>query len=366
MIKSIIQNVQLLLLSFYFFLLGSTTFIAAEGVRRDTKIFTPAGIFEAHQLVPGLSVFCIDKQGRLTTSPITKVKKDEVMSLVEITVKGKNLKGEEKTATILADALQRTYCPNRRAWVKFCELDATRDFVCINFYQPTPIVAIRELPFYVWKMKASVYFFEVKEYGHFFVSDLLVPLHNTTFLVVPPLMVAAEFLKDIAISFGVAFAKAGATEFFNNVRDHGQSQKQEKQDQNVPSQNNQDSKDPKDPKNKDKAIAVAAAGAAKKTADGTNQTVSNNGLKNDLHQLNQNKINHITNGSKSTGHRWEKLVPDKNWDKIKSLIQETLETGFSDSYKKYPSKIKNIKGEIIEVVYREVDGIIEITNAWIR
>ena len=43
-----------------------------------------------------------------------------------------------------------------------------------------------------------------------------------------------------------------------------------------------------------------------------------------------------------------------------------METGSDDSYKRIKSKIKNIKGEIVEVAYIEKDGIIKISNAWVR
>jgi len=85
-----------------------------------------------------------------------------------------------------------------------------------------------------------------------------------------------------------------------------------------------------------------------------------------LESLDENKIKHIIEGSANSNHKWEKLVSDKNWNDIKKIIKEVLETGSDDSYKRIKSKIKNIKGEIVEVAYIEKDGIIKISNAWVR
>ena len=38
-----------------------------------------------------------------------------------------------------------------------------------------------------------------------------------------------------------------------------------------------------------------------------------------LDKFSKNKIEHIINGSKNSNHRWEKLVPNKNWKDIKTI-----------------------------------------------
>lgn len=58
----------------------------------------------------------------------------------------------------------------------------------------------------------------------------------------------------------------------------------------------------------------------------------------------ENKINHIINGSKGSNHGWEKLVPDKNWDDIKKIIVEVMDTGVEGSYKTVYSKKKYLVG----------------------
>ncbi len=89
-----------------------------------------------------------------------------------------------------------------------------------------------------------------------------------------------------------------------------------------------------------------------------------------LEQLNgfsENKVNHIINGSKGSNHRWEKLVPDKNWDDIKNIIGEVMETGVEGSYKSVYSKQAIINGFEVEVTYAKLsDGTIKISDAWIR
>lgn len=54
---------------------------------------------------------------------------------------------------------------------------------------------------------------------------------------------------------------------------------------------------------------------------GQNLANANLGSENYLGQLNnmsQNKISHIIEGSKSSNHGWENLVPYKNWNDIKN------------------------------------------------
>ncbi len=87
----------------------------------------------------------------------------------------------------------------------------------------------------------------------------------------------------------------------------------------------------------------------------------------ELEKLNDNKMRHLIEGSADSNHKWEKLVPDKNWDSIKSIIHEVLETGEEISYKTGTSKVKTIKGEQIQVTYKRLsDGTIKIGSAWIK
>ena len=86
-----------------------------------------------------------------------------------------------------------------------------------------------------------------------------------------------------------------------------------------------------------------------------------------LNKFKNNKINHIINGSKTSNHKWEKLVPDKNWSRIKSIIIEALETGEDELYKAGASRVKMIDNELVQVTYKKLfDGTIKIGNAWIK
>jgi hypothetical protein len=66
-------------------------------------------------------------------------------------------------------------------------------------------------------------------------------------------------------------------------------------------------------------------------------------------------------------HKWEKLVPTKDLKEIKKIIEEVMETGKTEPYKKEgTSKIKEINGVTVEVTYTFVEGINKIGNAWVR
>ncbi len=66
----------------------------------------------------------------------------------------------------------------------------------------------------------------------------------------------------------------------------------------------------------------------------------------ELNRFKSNKIDHIINGSKLSNHKWEKLVSDKNWSKIRNIIIEVLETGQEEIYKSGTSKVKMINDNI--------------------
>ena len=57
-----------------------------------------------------------------------------------------------------------------------------------------------------------------------------------------------------------------------------------------------------------------------------------------LDDFSENKINHIINGSNNSNHRWENLVPDKNWNDIKKIIAEVMNIGVEGPYKSVYSK----------------------------
>lgn len=85
-----------------------------------------------------------------------------------------------------------------------------------------------------------------------------------------------------------------------------------------------------------------------------------------LDNMSPNKINHVINGSKNSTHNWEKLVPDKNWDDIKNIIADVMETGVEGPYKTVFSKKAIVNGFEVEVTYTKlIDGTIKISDAWV-
>ena len=72
------------------------------------------------------------------------------------------------------------------------------------------------------------------------------------------------------------------------------------------------------------AVTVCAGAAIGYATGGKMPTIrggSSSKYLEQLDNLSDNKINHINNGSKNSNHGWEKLVPDKNWNDLKKLLQ---------------------------------------------
>lgn len=86
-----------------------------------------------------------------------------------------------------------------------------------------------------------------------------------------------------------------------------------------------------------------------------------------LDDFSENKIDHMVNGSKGSNHNWEKLVPDKNWNDIKNIVNDVMENGEEGPYKSVFSKKKIIDGYEVEVTYNKLsDGTVRISDAWIN
>lgn len=85
-----------------------------------------------------------------------------------------------------------------------------------------------------------------------------------------------------------------------------------------------------------------------------------------LDAFSKNKINHIINGSNSSDYGWEILVPDKNWDDIKTIIAKVMETGIEGPYKSVYCKKAIVNGYEVEVTYTKLsDGTTKISDAWV-
>ena len=94
--------------------------------------------------------------------------------------------------------------------------------------------------------------------------------------------------------------------------------------------------------------------------------VSNSEYLEQLDGFSKEKIDHIINGSKNSNHAWDVLVPDKNWQEIKKIIAEVMDTGIEGPYKTVYSKKAIINGVMVEVTYNKLnEGIIKISDAWV-
>jgi len=122
---------------------------------------------------------------------------------------------------------------------------------------------------------------------------------------------------------------------------------------------------------------ITGRGGASATASSTAIAFGNNTLSvglscitvavNDLN--NANKRNHILQDK----HNWGNLVPDPrdphSWHEIAAAITLTLTHGAEQLYKNGPAFIKSLEispGKIVDVTYRIIDGVVRISDAWIR
>ena len=118
-----------------------------------------------------------------------------------------------------------------------------------------------------------------------------------------------------------------------------------------------------------KELEGAAKGAESAAEDAGKVVEGGTGSKymEQLDNFSESKINHMINGSKNSSHSWEKLVPDKNWNDIKNIVNNVMENGVEGPYKSVFSKKMTINGYEVEVTYNKlVDGTIKISDAWIN
>ena len=123
------------------------------------------------------------------------------------------------------------------------------------------------------------------------------------------------------------------------------------------------------------AMSIANLTNSSKTSSSNGSSINNNekssnvSNKDNLDELNDNNINHIKNGSKNSNHKWEKLVPDKNWEKMKKIIREVLENGNEkekNSRHQIFEKTLEIDGHKVQVRYKKFpDGTVKVSDGWI-
>jgi RHS repeat-associated protein len=113
------------------------------------------------------------------------------------------------------------------------------------------------------------------------------------------------------------------------------------------------------------AVMSRAQIAMARAAEGTSEATSTKAVDN----INENSQHHILQDK----HNWSKLVPDpedpNNWGKVAAIISTVLSNGTEEKYKTVEGvfiKTYEIAGEIVQVAYRVVDGVVKIADAWVR
>ena len=114
-----------------------------------------------------------------------------------------------------------------------------------------------------------------------------------------------------------------------------------------------------------RAVGKGTGGVAKGT--GKVKLLPSSKVHDAIGKLNSNQIKHIINGSKKSNHQWEKLVPDKNWGKIKEIIIDVMHNGADIPYKSVSSRVKMVNGQLVQVTYKKLpDGTIRISDVWVK
>ncbi|MCL2113279.1 MAG: polymorphic toxin type 35 domain-containing protein [Streptococcaceae bacterium] len=84
-----------------------------------------------------------------------------------------------------------------------------------------------------------------------------------------------------------------------------------------------------------------------------------------LNNLAPNKVNHIM----QVKHDWELVAKPPTWENVKPLVAEVMEKGVAKPYGSIPGvfqKQAKIGDEIVTVTYREINGKISISDAWVN
>ncbi|ELR68744.1 hypothetical protein C900_05876 [Fulvivirga imtechensis AK7] len=100
-------------------------------------------------------------------------------------------------------------------------------------------------------------------------------------------------------------------------------------------------------------IFIPGSGAVKTLATGTRL------LK--VAGIGANRISHIM----QTKHAWQKLMANPTWSKIQPLIDQTLVHGTLVPYKGVSSRVMYHNGFHIQVTFKELNGVINVSDAWV-
>lgn len=190
------------------FIAGLFSFLHAGGIDGNAKVLTVYGLLPAQDIKPGFQVYSLEGGTQLTQRPIVKISQEEHKFFYRVTLVANDLQGRECKVFLAVAPHQSLFSPSRKQWVRVCDLDPGKDSICINYNQEFFNYSIELEHTYLTRMHRKMYFFEVNETGMFFATELLIPLHNTAFLVVPPLMIVGEYAAAFATTVALACLQA--------------------------------------------------------------------------------------------------------------------------------------------------------------
>lgn len=193
----------------WLFVVSIPSLLQAGGIGSQTQVQTLCGMIPAEKLVPGMQVRCWDfATQKLVHKPIIHKSFQKRHTYYRLKVTGTDRKGVEQTVTLIGVPDQMTYSPSRKSWVRLCDLDPDNDTISINYYQEAPIDSLEYRQAHLSRCPRAMYFFEVQDCGMFYATPLLIPLHNTAFLVVPPMVQLGFWALRVAATVADAMLRA--------------------------------------------------------------------------------------------------------------------------------------------------------------
>lgn len=382
----------------YLVFLSLNASLFGEGFVSNTLVATLQGPLEPiDRISPGLDAYSLNEQGKIDFARIVARQTSEkyLYNMIEL----------EGGTKICGDYDQLFYCPNRDAWVKLVELNEGEDFVySYAKKKPLLVLSIKQVDTAICNIRTGIHRISLDKYGVYFVSKDMILVHNFAILLPSLGAIVLAHVADFAVAAGLALVTGYITEKVSEkviplvqnalcsspnveaVSKLAAPKIDSDQKKNIPP-----STPPPGngggPENIAKIGPILAAGEeVRKNSDpafkAAGNVVSNvvNTVKNALpannalqaglkiDHIKEAQITHIIEGSKNSAfkHKWEILVPDKNWTDIKAIIKNVFECGADGTYKGGPSRQMEVNGHTVEVVYRIIDGIPTIGNAWIQ
>lgn len=82
-----------------------------------------------------------------------------------------------------------------------------------------------------------------------------------------------------------------------------------------------------------------------------------------MFEIGVNKIKHILQEK----HLWSRLVKNiDDWSSISKIMERVLKEGIEQPYGSAFIKTLIIDGQTVQVTYQKIDGIIRISDGWIK